>query len=97
MRLVDRDPVSTLVDGVVPFLGVSCNRCGHRALLSATQLEAHRNDRRSLARLPLLCRCGSKDVQKVLLDTPDEPQAFLAGNDPVEAKGQGNGLWSPSF
>jgi hypothetical protein len=33
----------------------------------------------------------------VLLDTPDEPQAFLAGGDPVEVKGQDDGLWSPSF
>jgi hypothetical protein len=97
MRVVERDTVSTLLQSVVPFLGVSCRRCRHRALLSAVQLEAHENDRRQLARLPLLCRCGSKDVQRVLLDTPDEPQAFLAGDDPDEVKGQGDGLWSPSF
>ena len=97
MRVVDRDTVSILHRSTVPFLGVSCRRCGHRALLTSSQLEAHENDHRQLARLPLLCRCGSKDVQRVLLDTPDEPQAFLAGNDPIEAKGQGDGLWSPSF
>jgi hypothetical protein len=81
MRIVERDTVSTLLQSVVPFLGVSCRRCRHRALLSAVQLEAHENDRR----------------QRVLLDTPDEPQAFLAGNNPVEVKRQGDGLWSPSF
>jgi hypothetical protein len=97
MRPVDQDTLGGLLRSIVPLLGVSCRRCRHRALLSTAQLEAHENDRRQLSRLPLLCRCGSKDVQRVLLDTPDEPQAFLAGHDPVEARGQGGGLWSPNF
>lgn len=98
MRIAEHsDTGATLVRSPVPYLGVSCSRCPHRVLLSAVQLEAHENDRRQLRRLPLVCRCGSRDVRRVLLDTPDEPQAFLAGDDPVEVKGQGNGLWSPSF
>src|SRR5262249_21971649 len=98
MREVDHDTVATLVHSLVPLLGVSCRRCGHRRLLNTAQLEAHANDRRQLARLPLLCRCGSKDVLRVLLDTPDEPQAFLAGHDPVASAGQrSDGLWSPTF
>jgi hypothetical protein len=98
MREVEHDTGSTLARRLVPLLGVSCRRCRHRTLLSTAQLQAHENDRRQLARLPLLCRCGSKDVVRVLLDTPDEPQAFLAGHDPVELGDQRNdGLWSPSF
>lgn len=97
MRHAEHEPVSILVHALVPVLGVSCRRCGHRTLLTIAQLEAHANDRRELSRLPLLCRCGSKDVQRVLLDTPDEPQAFLAGDDPVQVRGQGGGLMSPSF
>jgi hypothetical protein len=92
MRLVDQDTVSALIRSIVPLLGVSCRRCPHRALLSTAQLEAHENDRRQLSRLPLLCRCGSKDVLRVLLDTPDEPQVFLAGHDPAAARGQRSGF-----
>jgi len=65
-------------------------------LLSVQQLAAHANDRRELRRLPLLCRCGSKAVHRVLLETPDEAPAFLAGHQPA-AEGHGSGLWSPRF
>ena len=98
MRIVTNgDTGSTLARSAVRLLAVSCSRCPHRVLLSAEQLEAHDNDRRELWRLPLLCRCGSKAVQRVLLETPDEAHAFLAGDGPPEAKAQGNGLWCPSF
>jgi len=90
------DTGSTLFRSAVPLLGVLCQRCSHRALLSADQLEAHANDRRELRRLPLLCRCGSKSVLRVLLETPDEAPAFLAGEEPAP-EGQDSGLWSPSF
>lgn len=90
------DTGSTLFRSAVPLLGVACRRCSHRVLLSAQQLEAHAADRRELRRLPLLCRCGSKSVLRVLLETPDEAPAFLAGHEPA-AEGQDNGLWSPSF
>ena len=98
MRIAEHgDTGSTLARGPVRLLAVSCLRCPHRVLLSAKQLDAHENDRRALWRLPLVCRCGSKDVQRVLLETPDEAPAFLAGDDPNPVEGQGNGLWSPSF
>ena len=92
---MDGDTGSMLFRSAVPLLGVSCQRCSHRVLLSAQQLEAHANDRRELRRLPLLCRCGSKAVHRVLLETPDEAPAFLAGDQPA-AEGQDSGLWSPS-
>jgi hypothetical protein len=90
------DTGSMLFRSAVPLLGVSCQRCSHRVLLSAQQLEAHANDRRELRRLPLLCRCGSKAVHRVLLDTPDEAPAFLAGDQPPPDEPD-SGLWSPSF
>jgi hypothetical protein len=93
---IDGDTGSTLFRSAVPLLGVSCRRCSHRVLLSAQQLEAHANDRRELRRLPLLCRCGSKAVHRVLLETPDDAPAFLAGRQPA-ADGQDGRLWSPSF
>lgn len=90
------DTGSTLFRSAIPLLGIACRRCSHRVLLSAAQLEAHASDRRELRRLPLLCRCGSKSVLRVLLETPDDAPAFLAGDEPA-AEGQDNGLWSPSF
>jgi hypothetical protein len=90
------DTGSTLFQSAVPLLGVACQRCSHRALLSVEQLEAHANDRRELRRLPLLCRCGSKAVHRVLLETPDDAPAFLAGDRPVP-EGQEIGLHSPTF
>lgn len=98
MRFVEHNETgSTLARSSVPYLAVACLRCTRRVLLSARLLRAHEHDRRELWRLPLLCRCGSRDVQRVLLETPDETQAFLAGDDPPRHEGQGNGLWSPSF
>lgn len=90
------DTGSTLFQSAVPLLGVSCQRCSHRVLLSAQQLAAHAGDRRELRRLPLLCRCGSKAVRRVLLETPDDAPAFLAGDQPA-AEGHDSGPWSPSF
>lgn len=92
----DGDTGSTLFWSAVPLLGVSCRRCTHRVLLSVQQLQAHANDRRRLRRLPLLCRCGSKAVHTVLLETPDDAPAFLAGDEPAP-EGQGSGLLSPTF
>ncbi len=99
MRIAERNETgSTLARSSVPYLGVACRRCRRRVLLSTRDLQAHEHDRRELWRLPLLCRCGSKDVQRVLLETPDEAPAFLAGDDPPpRTEGQGDGLWSPSF
>src|SRR4051812_19836065 len=90
------DTGSSLARSSVPYLGVVCLRCPHRVLLSAQQLEAYDGDRRELLRLPLLCRCGSKAVQRVVIETPDDAQAFLAGEVPNPA-GQSDCLWSPTF
>lgn len=80
MRVVIHgDTGSVLFRSAVPLLAVSCRRCPHRVLLRAEQLEAHEHDRRELWRLPLICRCGTKDVQRFLLESPDEQAAFLAG------------------
>ena len=91
------DTCSTLIHSGQP-LGVACTRCARRILLTARQLEAHESDRRALHRLPLLCRCGSRDVSLYLLETPDEGPAFLSGHTPQVYDGQGDGnIWVPSF
>jgi DNA-directed RNA polymerase subunit RPC12/RpoP len=98
MRICEpHDTGRTLALGGQP-LGVACSRCSRRVLLSARQLEAHENDRRRLVRLPLLCRCGSRDVALYLVETPDDAPAFLAGDTPQTHEGQGNAnRWLPSF
>lgn len=78
----DGDTGSTLFRSAFPFLAVACERCSRRVLLSAEQLEAHGTDRRQLQRLPLVCRCGSAALAKVLLETAEEAPAFLTGQQP---------------
>ena len=79
-------------------LGVACTRCLRRILLTARQLQAFDGDRRALHRLPLLCRCGSRDVDLYLFQTPDEGPAFLSGDTPLVYDGQGDGnRWVPGF
>lgn len=83
MRVAARgDTGSSLIRSAVPLLAVSCLRCPRRVLLNAEQLEVHEHDRRELSRLPLICRCGTKDVQRFLLESPGEEAAFLAGANP---------------
>ena len=65
-------------------LAVACNRCAHRRLLTVRDLRVHEFDDRQLIRLPLLCRCGSKDIDLFLIETPDDQPRFLAGETSTE-------------
>jgi len=49
-------------------------------------LGIHEHDHRPVIRLPLLCRCGAIDVQRVILESPDEGDMFLDGRS-VEGSG----------
>ena len=80
------DTGKTLTRGGHP-LAVVCNRCSHRRLLTVRDLRAHEHDDRQLIRLPLLCRCGSKDIDLFLIETPDDHPRFLAGENPTEPFG----------
>jgi DNA-directed RNA polymerase subunit RPC12/RpoP len=92
------DTVTTLFECATPSLAVACSRCSRRTLLTPRQLEAHEGDRRALLRLPLLCRCGSRDVALYVIETPDDVPAFLAGDTPQPYEGQGDAnRWRPSF
>jgi hypothetical protein len=85
MRLVKScDVGATLARGGLP-LAVVCKQCGHRRLLTVRELRAHEFDERQLIRLPLLCRCGRKDIALYLMETPDDQPAFLAGEMPHHA------------
>lgn len=86
-NVTDGDTGSTLFRSAFPFLAVACHRCSRRVLLSAEQLEVHGTDRRKLQRLPLVCRCGSAALAKVLLETAEEAPAFLTGQQPQEREG----------
>ena len=60
-------------------LAVSCLRCPRRILLRPGQVDAHDEDIRPIYRLPLLCRCGSRDVERFILEAPEDITAFLGG------------------
>lgn len=98
MRVIEsNDTCLTLLQTGQP-LGVACTRCTRRILLTARQLQAFDGDRRALHRLPLLCRCGSREVALYLFQTSDEGPAFLSGDTPQVYDGQGDGnRWVPSF
>lgn len=98
MRAIElTDTCSTLLHSGQP-LGVACSRCARRILLTPRQLQAFEGDRRALHRLPLLCRCGSREVDLYLFGTPDEGPTFLAGDTVKPYDGQGDGhRWVPSF
>jgi hypothetical protein len=88
------DTGDTLVKSVFPVLCVNCLRCPHRIILKAHQLGAHEGDTRRLYRLPLICRCGSKDIQTFLLESADEEAAFLAGATPQRDGGHNSTMRS---
>jgi hypothetical protein len=93
MRIASvHDTCQVLLASGLP-LAVSCGRCSHRALLRSRQIGVYQDDYRALYRLPLLCRCGSKDVQRIVLETPDEEESFLSGSLPAP---DGSG-YAPTF
>jgi hypothetical protein len=93
MRHASRnDTGDTLVKSALPVLCVNCLRCPRRIVLKAHQIGAHEGDTRTLYRLPLICRCGSKDVEKWLLDAPEEEAAFLAGATPQRQGGHNSAM-----
>ncbi len=71
------DTVAGLVDSGLP-LAVSCLRCRHRTLFVTRQISAYEATYRAIDRLPLLCRCGSKDLDRFVLDGDDEAREFLS-------------------
>jgi hypothetical protein len=61
-------------------------------------LGAHEGDRRRLTRLPLVCRCGRRDVALFLPEPPDDARAFLGGETPQAHERQRDAnAWRPSF
>jgi hypothetical protein len=78
-------------------LAVSCRRCPHRVLLHARQIGVYEGDFRAIRRLPLVCRCGSKEVERIVLETPDEEEAFLAGSLPPTQAEADAAAYRPRF
>jgi hypothetical protein len=99
MRVCEQfEPCRSLVETGQP-LAVVCQRCRHRALLTVQQLEVYPLDRRLLRHLPLLCRCGSRQIELILIETPDDIPAFLAGDLPAPPHSLpgGSDPWRPTF
>jgi len=72
------ETVQLLVRSGLP-LGIACQCCQHRTVLKYTLLGVHEGDRRQLCRLPLICRCGRRNIDLIVLETPDDEPAFLSG------------------
>jgi len=58
-------------------LGVICNQCGHRALLSLKRLNAHSGNMRLLTSLRLLCtQCKARDFGMLIFKDQAELDAW---------------------
>ena len=78
MRLCSpEDTVAALVDSGLP-LALSCHRCQRRTLFGVRQIRSYEAHYRAISRLPLLCRCGSKELDRYMLDAEAEAGAFLS-------------------
>lgn len=67
-------------------LAVLCNHCGNRRLVPLARLGVHDRDRRPVIWLRLRCRCGCYDVERIVLETPDDLPSFLGGALPEPRK-----------
>jgi hypothetical protein len=57
--------------------------------MPAEPLHDHNGGLARLARLPLVCRCGSAKLRRYLLDTSEEATLFLANGAPPESAAEG--------
>jgi hypothetical protein len=61
-------------------LGVECLGCKRRALLSAEQLGAHKDNMQAVGELRLVCSaCGARDWEATVFSRPGEAEAWLEG------------------
>ena len=59
-------------------VGILCDHCMHRVLMSAGSLKASRGDRRTLAEAGVHCgRCGSSRFEATLFHAPSGPTRFM--------------------
>lgn len=59
-------------------VGILCDRCMHRVLMSAGSLKASRGDRRTLVEAGVHCgRCGSNQFEATLFHAPSGPTRFM--------------------
>lgn len=59
-------------------VGILCDCCMHRVLMSAGTLKARRRDRRPLAEAGVHCRkCGSTRFEATLFHAPPGPTCFM--------------------
>jgi DNA-directed RNA polymerase subunit RPC12/RpoP len=72
-----QDTVTALVDSGAS-LAIACQRCRDRALFGPRQIAGYESHYRALCRLPLVCRCGSRNLDWFVLDGDTEARTFLA-------------------
>ncbi|WP_020697706.1 hypothetical protein [Reyranella massiliensis] len=59
-------------------VGILCDHCMHRVLMSAGALKASRGDRRTLAEAGVRCgKCGSTRFEATLFHAPSGPTRFM--------------------
>jgi DNA-directed RNA polymerase subunit RPC12/RpoP len=59
-------------------VGILCDHCMHRVVVSAHDLKAHAGDRRTLVEAGVYCgRCGSTRFEATLFHAPSGPMRFM--------------------
>ena len=66
-------------------LGLSCLRCPRSVVPEYVEFGVHERDDLILYKLTFVCSCGSRDVERFVLETPDDVDAFLQGARPHRA------------
>jgi hypothetical protein len=76
-----RENLWTLERNGLP-LGVECSQCQHRALVPFHVLRRCGHDMTPIKRLPLICRCGSRDWRATIFRQGDDTAAWQGAPGP---------------
>ena len=76
-----RENLRTLESSILP-LGVECRQCQRRSLVSFQILQRCGHSMTPLKRLPLVCRCGSRDWQATIFRQGDNTAAWQGAPGP---------------
>ena len=76
-----RENLWTLESSRLP-LGVECRQCQHRALVAFQILQRCGHSMTPIKRLPLVCRCGSRDWRATIFRDVDDTAAWQGAPGP---------------
>ena len=76
-----RENLWTLESSGLP-LGVECRQCRHRALVAFAVVRRCGHQMRPIKRLPLVCRCGSRDWLATIFRQSDDLARWQGASGP---------------